>query len=119
MMNTNTGVQNTTAGGRKSRNRLVVPQAESFVDQLKFEIAQEMGVQLGSDTSARDNGRVGGMLTKRLIALGEAYLAEQGMQQQQAQQSAIHMQPTQYLPQTDQQVILQHAQQLEEGQQLH
>jgi len=117
MMNTNTGVQNTTAGGRKSRNKLVVPQSERFVDQLKFEIAQEMGVQLGADTSARDNGRVGGEVTKRLIALGEAYLAQQSMQ---AQQTVQHMEPTQYLPQTDQQIILEHAQQLNnEGQQLH
>lgn len=50
------------------RNKLLVPGVENFLDQYKYEIAQEFGVTLGSDTAARANGSVGGEITKRLIA---------------------------------------------------
>jgi small acid-soluble spore protein A (major alpha-type SASP) len=40
-----------------------------IIDQLKNEIASEMGIVLGPDTSVRDNGRIGGELTKRLVRL--------------------------------------------------
>ncbi|WP_145614729.1 alpha/beta-type small acid-soluble spore protein, partial [Bacillus licheniformis] len=33
---------------------------------FKYEIAQEFGVQLGSDSVARSNGSVGGEMTKRI-----------------------------------------------------
>lgn len=55
----------------RNRNRLVAPQAREALDQMKFEIAQEFGVQLGPDTTARANGSVGGEITKRLVALAE------------------------------------------------
>ncbi|KOO50469.1 alpha/beta-type small acid-soluble spore protein [Priestia koreensis] len=48
-------------------NKLLVPGVESFLDQYKYEIAQEFGVTLGSETSARSNGSVGGEITKRLV----------------------------------------------------
>ena len=38
-----------------------------FLDQMKTEIAQEFGVQLGADTVSRANGSVGGEITKRLV----------------------------------------------------
>ncbi|MCM3178528.1 alpha/beta-type small acid-soluble spore protein [Cytobacillus horneckiae] len=41
---------------------------------MKQEIAQEFGVQLGAETTARANGSVGGEMTKRLVALGEQQL---------------------------------------------
>lgn len=56
-----------------SRNRLAVPGAKEAVDALKYEIAKELGVKLGADTSARANGSVGGEMTKRLVKLGEEY----------------------------------------------
>ena len=34
---------------------------------MKYEIAQEFGVQLGADASSRANGSVGGEITKRLV----------------------------------------------------
>lgn len=34
---------------------------------LKYEVASELGVELGPDTSARQNGRVGGSITKELV----------------------------------------------------
>jgi len=42
---------------------------QQLMNQLKQEIAQEFGIVLGPDTSARDNGRIGGELTKRLVRL--------------------------------------------------
>lgn len=48
-------------------NQLVVPGAQQAVDQMKTEIAQEFGVQLGPDSTSRSNGSVGGEITKRLV----------------------------------------------------
>jgi len=41
---------------------------------MKFEIAQEFGVQLGPDTTSRANGSVGGEITKRLVAMAQQQL---------------------------------------------
>ncbi|MEB8833934.1 alpha/beta-type small acid-soluble spore protein, partial [Bacillus cereus] len=54
-----------------SRNELLVRGAESAIDQMKYEIAQEFGVQLGADATSRSNGSVGGEITKRLVSLAE------------------------------------------------
>lgn len=55
-------------------NRLVVPGAQNAIDQMKYEIANEFGVNLGPDTTARANGSVGGEITKRLVQMGEQHL---------------------------------------------
>ena len=34
---------------------------------MKYETASELGVELGPDASARQNGRVGGSMTKKLV----------------------------------------------------
>jgi hypothetical protein len=52
----------------------VFPCFAQAVNQMKQEIAQEFGVQLGPDTTARANGSVGGEITKRLVALAEQQL---------------------------------------------
>ncbi|MDI6534011.1 alpha/beta-type small acid-soluble spore protein [Bacillus mycoides] len=57
-----------------SRNELLVHGAENAIDQMKYEIAQEFGVQLGADATARSNGSVGGEITKRLVAMAEQQL---------------------------------------------
>ncbi|KOS27299.1 spore protein [Bacillus anthracis] len=57
-----------------SRNQLLVRGAEQALDQMKYEIAQEFGVQLGADATARANGSVGGEITKRLVAMAEQQL---------------------------------------------
>ena len=59
------------------RNKLVVPGAKESLDQMKYEIAQEFGVELGADTTARANGSVGGEMTKRLVALGSQVMENQ------------------------------------------
>ena len=45
-------------------------QNQGVVDQMKYEIAGEFGVNLGADASARENGQVGGEITKRLVQSG-------------------------------------------------
>ncbi|MFD1851873.1 alpha/beta-type small acid-soluble spore protein [Oceanobacillus bengalensis] len=52
-------------------NQLVVPGAEQALEQMKYEIAQEFGVQLGGETTSRANGSVGGEITKRLVSMAE------------------------------------------------
>lgn len=64
-----------------SRNKLLVPGIEQYLDQVKYEIAQEFGVQLGSDTVSRANGSVGGEITKRLVKQAQAQLSGQAGQQ--------------------------------------
>ncbi len=57
-----------------SRNKLVVPGAQAAIDQMKYEIAREFGVELGPDTSSRMNGSVGGEITTRLVAMAQQQL---------------------------------------------
>ena len=54
-------------------NKLVVPGSKQAIENLKYEIANELGIKLGADTSSRLNGTVGGEMTKRLVQLGEQY----------------------------------------------
>lgn len=56
-----------------SQNKLVVSGSKQAVEKLKYEIASELGIQLGADTSSRLNGTVGGEMTKRLVNLGKQY----------------------------------------------
>lgn len=65
----------------RSSNKLLVPGIEQYMDQVKYEIAQEFGVQLGSDTASRGNGSVGGEITKRLVKQAQAGLSGQNTQQ--------------------------------------
>lgn len=37
------------------------------VENMKYEIAKEFGVKLGASSTAKENGRVGGEMTKRLV----------------------------------------------------
>ncbi|MGG1571767.1 small, acid-soluble spore protein, alpha/beta type [Fictibacillus sp. NRS-1165] len=55
-------------------NELLVNGAQQALDQMKYEIASEFGVQLGADTSSRANGSVGGEITKRLVQMAEQQL---------------------------------------------
>jgi small acid-soluble spore protein B (major beta-type SASP) len=57
-----------------SRNQLLVPGVEQALDQMKYEIATEFGVQLGAESTARSNGSVGGEITKRLVQMAEQQL---------------------------------------------
>ncbi|MCA0924971.1 alpha/beta-type small acid-soluble spore protein [Bacillus altitudinis] len=57
-----------------SSNQLLVPGAAQAIDQMKYEIASEFGVNLGPETTARANGSVGGEITKRLVSYAQQNL---------------------------------------------
>ena len=54
---------------------MVVPGAKQAIERMKYEIANEFGVNLGPDTTARANGSVGGEITKRLVEMGQNQMA--------------------------------------------
>ncbi len=54
-------------------NKLVVNGSKQAIENLKYEIANELGIKLGADTTSRLNGTVGGEMTKRLVNLGKQY----------------------------------------------
>ncbi|TDL34305.1 alpha/beta-type small acid-soluble spore protein [Jeotgalibacillus sp. S-D1] len=58
----------------RSSNKLIVPGVAQALDQMKYEIATEFGVQLGAESTARSNGSVGGEITKRLVQMAEQQL---------------------------------------------
>jgi hypothetical protein len=57
-----------------NRNQLEVPGVKQAIDQMKYEIASEFGVQLGANSTSRENGRVGGEITKRLVQMAQQNL---------------------------------------------
>jgi hypothetical protein len=59
---------------RNNNNELLVYGAVQAIDQMKYEIASEFGVNLGAETTARANGSVGGEITKRLVQMAEQQL---------------------------------------------
>ncbi|MFC4559133.1 small, acid-soluble spore protein, alpha/beta type [Virgibacillus kekensis] len=62
-------------------NQILVPGVEQALDQMKYEIAQEFGVNLGADTTSRANGSVGGEITKRLVSTAQQQLSGQQFNQ--------------------------------------
>ena len=57
----------------KSNNssmKMRTPGAKQAIEKMKYEIANEFGVSLGADTTARANGSVGGEITRRLVQNG-------------------------------------------------
>jgi hypothetical protein len=73
------------AGGEKTMantnsNRKLVPEAMSALDKFKYEVASEVGVNLkegyNGDISAKDAGKVGGNMVKKLIQQAESQMAK-------------------------------------------
>ena len=63
-----------------SSNAPVVPQALRALDQLKYEVASELGIQTPQDgywgtMLTRDTGAIGGNMTRKLVALGEQMIS--------------------------------------------
>lgn len=56
-------------------NKKVVPEAMDALDKFKYEVASEVGVNLkdgyNGDISARDAGKIGGQMVKKLIEQAE------------------------------------------------
>lgn len=60
-------------------NQKVVPEAQNALNKLKFETASQVGVNLkqgyNGDIAARDAGKVGGNMVKKLIGIAEKQLS--------------------------------------------
>ena len=56
---------------RNSSNRANVPEAKEWLNQMKYESANEQGINLkegyNGDLTAKENGTVGGYMVKRMI----------------------------------------------------
>ncbi len=77
--NMNTGAQNVpnmqgqqgTQSQSNNSNRVVVPQAKEALNQMKYEIASELGINLkqgyNGDLTSRQAGSVGGQMVKKMI----------------------------------------------------
>ena len=59
---------------KKDAMKMAVPGAKQAIDKMKYEIANEFGVNLGPNTSSFANGSVGGEITKRLVRQGMSQL---------------------------------------------
>ena len=68
----NAGAQNQNTN---RSNRTVVPEAKGALNQMKYEIASELGINLkqgyNGDLPSRQAGYIGGYMTKRLIEQAE------------------------------------------------
>lgn len=68
--------QNAQQSSSNSRSgRTVVPEAKGALNQMKYEIASELGINLkqgyNGDLPSRQAGYIGGYMTKRLIEQAE------------------------------------------------
>lgn len=67
-------------GQARSSNTLVEPTSGNALDRLKFEVAQELGIQIPQDgymgfMATRDTGAIGGHMVRRLVQIAEQTLA--------------------------------------------
>ena len=67
--------------GSSNSNRVVVPEAKGALNQMKYEIASELGINLkkgyNGDLPSRQAGYIGGYMTKRLIEQAERAMSNQ------------------------------------------
>ena len=78
----NMGAQQGAQRQNNSRNnRTVVPEAKGALNQMKYEIASELGINLkqgyNGDLPSRQAGYIGGYMTKRLVEQAERAMSNQ------------------------------------------
>ncbi|MBO5005313.1 MAG: alpha/beta-type small acid-soluble spore protein [Clostridia bacterium] len=66
------------ANSSSNSNYKVVPEATEALNKFKYEVASEVGVNLkegyNGDISARDAGRIGGNMVRKLIEQAESQM---------------------------------------------
>lgn len=67
-------------GQSRSSNQIIVQQSASALEQLKYEVAQELGIQIPQDgyygyMATRDTGAIGGHMVRRLVQIAEQQLS--------------------------------------------
>jgi hypothetical protein len=59
-----------------NNNQTLVPQAKQMLNNMKYEVATELGVNLkqgyNGEISAREAGRIGGNMVKKMIQYAES-----------------------------------------------
>ena len=78
----NAGAQQNGQNQNSGRNnRTVVPEAKGALNQMKYEIASELGINLkqgyNGDLPSRQAGYIGGYMTKRLVEQAERAMSNQ------------------------------------------
>lgn len=60
-------------------NQTLVPSSKQLLNNMKYEVANEVGVSLkqgyNGDIAARDAGRVGGNMVKKMIQYAESNMS--------------------------------------------
>lgn len=64
----------------QSKNRVLVPEAEAALEQFKYEVANEIGVQVPTtgywgNMTSKECGSVGGYMVKKMVEAYERSLA--------------------------------------------
>jgi len=63
----------------RNNNRKVVPEARGALDQMKYEVAGQVGVNLkkgyNGDLTSKEAGYVGGYMVKKMIEQAERQMA--------------------------------------------
>lgn len=64
----------------RNSNTLVVPQARAALEQMKYEVAQQLGISLPQDgyygnLLTKEAGSIGGQITRRLVQMAEQQLS--------------------------------------------
>ena len=73
--------QSNSSSSNSNQNRVVVPEARQALDNMKYEIAGELGINLkkgyNGDLPSRQAGYIGGYMVKRLIEQAEKQMSHQ------------------------------------------
>lgn len=58
-----------------ANSKNAVPAAKNALDQMKYEVASQMGITLdkgyNGNLSSKDAGKIGGSMTKRLVEMAQ------------------------------------------------
>ena len=71
--------QNASSSSNSNSNRINVPEAKADLDNMKYEIANELGINLkqgyNGDLPSRQAGYIGGYMVKRMIEQQERQMS--------------------------------------------
>lgn len=59
------------SGGQITKNLVAKGKEDLDTTNMKYEFADELGVEIGPDATARQNGSVGGNITRTLVNRGK------------------------------------------------
>ncbi|ACL75913.1 alpha/beta-type small acid-soluble spore protein [Ruminiclostridium cellulolyticum] len=63
-----------------ANNKKLVPEATDALEKLKYEVAAEEGIELkdgyNGDITARDAGKIGGNMVKKMIEYAEKHMKD-------------------------------------------